>query len=580
MPTYQSGNQYHQWPTAHALIFVNNWLKEGLWQLRFGLFYEPLSVESPTTDKRFHYISYPPGAYLPVYFLLKFVQITGIVPDLVEKRGTQLMMLTAYNYFLHFVLTLVLCVAVFFLMRRMGFDRLNSTILAIIPAIIQFHNYSSLYWHHVFYNMEQAVLLPYLLFAFLEFLRVYYPSKNTNLVTNITQPAILFYGTLTDWIFVFFAVTVYFMRVMRREITLPQSLVTGLLFFKQSFLFFIPVLAAISLWLYQIFYFSSKGISKLLVKKIVGVGTELGQLGPFEKQTSILDRMGIGHSFDDYAHYLKTALFTHISSSYGIIGLLLIYIVLYMTTRGKKFMSAENQVGNPAVFFYLLFLVPQMLYLLFFVQHHWNHPQSVLKFSIPLCISFVIFPVLVLQMRRINHLCPAIELADKIKIYLVTVISLITSILFSYMQVYDKKNVTRFFNRPKYVYLHVGNFVRRNTEYQDVVFSKDFFAPLVPPQALSFSDKKIHFVWSLDQIYQKTKSITQNFTIKIFYIENNKQEAYNVDNFLTLQDVSVSRIEEEKLGGLIVFDGHKFIAWYEKIHECDTHPQRCAMKEG
>ena len=62
----------YEWHTASTLVFVNNWLQEGAWNLRFALFDVPRSVEFSDFDQRFLYPAYPPGAMLPVYVL--FVQ--------------------------------------------------------------------------------------------------------------------------------------------------------------------------------------------------------------------------------------------------------------------------------------------------------------------------------------------------------------------------------------------------------------------------------------------------------------------------------------------------------------------------
>ena len=163
---------WHHRVTAHVLITVNNWLKEGPVSLGFGRYWYPPSVETPTLDKRFFYASHPLGSNLYVYMLFKLLDVTGLVPNIYEKRGTQLLLVILYKYLLHFLTTLSLCTLVFFVCRKLDFDHLNSTLVGIIPAIVQFHNASTLYWNHFLYNEFAVVLLPCVLFILLEILRV------------------------------------------------------------------------------------------------------------------------------------------------------------------------------------------------------------------------------------------------------------------------------------------------------------------------------------------------------------------------------------------------------------------------
>lgn len=133
----------------------------------------------------------------------------------------------------------------------------------------------------------------------------------------------------------------------------------------------------------------------------------------------------------------------------------------------------------------------------------------------------------------------------------------------------------------------VGDFVRRNTDYYDVVFSKDycfFKSHGLTFYTVYFSDKVIRCLSNLDHVYHKTKSIDQNFTVRILYYEWCRQEIEQLATFLRAQSMSVEDIKEERIGGLLGFDGKEFIAWYERSekaankpaqHQCDLHPQQC-----
>ena len=203
VPTFikqQSYYQQHRDVTGRMLSFVNNWLEEGAFHLRFNLYTYPASVEMPTLEKRNPYTSFPSGAILPIYLLFKTLDVTGIVPNIHEKKGVQLLLMTAYNYLFHFLLTLILCYLVFFMCLKLGFDRLNSTIFALVPTIVQFHNANSLYHHHAIYVNDTAVILPLVLYVFLEFLRIAYASPRILRWVKVLQPLVMFYGLFTAWL--------------------------------------------------------------------------------------------------------------------------------------------------------------------------------------------------------------------------------------------------------------------------------------------------------------------------------------------------------------------------------------------
>ena len=108
-PTFMRQQNYYQKhldATASTLSFVNNWLQEGAFQLNFGLYRYPAAVEMLTLGSRGLYASYPPGTIVPIYLLFKALDSAGIFPDIYESRGTQLLLLTLYNYALHLLLAL------------------------------------------------------------------------------------------------------------------------------------------------------------------------------------------------------------------------------------------------------------------------------------------------------------------------------------------------------------------------------------------------------------------------------------------------------------------------------------------
>lgn len=571
-PTFMTKNIHHeQWTAASALMHANNWLKEGIFNLRFGLYDYPASVEMPTLDKRTFSASYPPGSRLPIYLLLKVLDLT-VIPDIYEKRGMQLLVLTMYNYFMHFLLVLTLCWMAFFICLRLGFDHLNSTLLAIVPAIIQFHNASSLYYNHIFYDTGSAVFLPFALYVFLELARIVHCSSRIVFAARILQPLLIFYGVLSDQLFVFVALTIYAMRLARKEIDRPVSLQQGLLWAKQSFLFFAPAIAAITIWVFQITYY----LNNITNSKI---STTVIDEHDHTLPTKLLELMGITDGIDYYIFYFKNVFFSHLIYGYGIVALVMLYAAFYMTTRGRKFITEKKSNYALVTNTYLMFFIPCIAHSLLFLQYSFQHRFSSNSFGLPISLCFVFVPILIMWIMRKNHLMSLVNITNKKSISLVALLGISSSVGYGYFQVYNNQNLTKMFSTPTMIYPAIGSFIKKNTKYTDVVFSSDYTASNSTPTGLFFTNKPIHSAHSLDQVYHKTKLVEQDFTIKVLYLELHKEESEKLKNFLETNNIRISSISEEGIGGLLAFDGKTFLTWYNKVHECDLHPQRCELEE-
>ena len=546
--------------TAHQLHIVNNWLEEGIIQLGFGAYVYPSSVERPTLDKRWFYASYPPAATFLIYLFFKFLDFTNLVPDIYDKRGTQLLMLILLNYLNHFLLVLVLCGTVFFVCRKTGFDNLNSTLFAIVPAIIQFHNANSLYWHHLPYYQDTIFMLPFALYVLLELLRIVYTHSRLLRIVAILQSIVAFFGILINWLFGFIILTIYIMRMMRKEINAPTSLPQGIKWVKQSLLFFAPFLTAIVLWAWQVAYYAQNIAHTTFLN--AGISSQNTSL-----LVNFLHRTGIADGFGNIMLYLKTTLYKHVNDGYGISGVLLLYGVFFIAAFRHQEIPKKNRSPDLLTNMYFLFFVPCLAGHLFFIRSYAEHRYSSLVFSPALSISFVLMPILISQIME-KSLTISIHLTGKKSLTVVALIALSSSTIYGYAQIYNKQPVTKMFHPPVYHYATVGNFLKKNTGYRDIVFSNDYR----PPSPLSlleshFSSKTIYYAHNLDHIYYKIKYITSDFTIKVFYLEKYKKNTEQLEKFLITHDLHTSRVKEEMLGGILAFDGQEFIIWYEQMHE-------------
>ena len=185
-------------------------------------------------------------------------------------------------------------------------------------------------------------------------------------------------------------------------------------------------------------------------------------------------------------------------------------------------------------------------------------------------------------MLKKSHLTPAVYFKHKKPITVVAIVGLVTSILYGYAQVYDRLPVTKKFTPPNYMEKAVGDFVWDNTGYSDVVFSQDYYFNNMDGNTypiVYFSNKLIRYSHNFDHVYHKVRYIDQNFTVRILYYEWRRKEMEQLIAFLERQNIAVDDLREEKIGGLLGFDGKKFVTWYERVHECDAHPQQCVEEE-
>lgn len=568
-PTFLAKPAPHNHGAAHHLIAANNWLKEGIINLNFSSFLHPASVEMPNLYERFYYGTFPPGTTLLTYSMLKILEVTGIVPDIYNKRGTQLLVVIFYMYFTHFLMTVVICWLLFFLCRKIGYDNLNSTLISTIPPIIQFHNSSSVYWHHISYYQDIINIFPFVLYVFLEMLRTTNTSQRVTHTVNIIQPLLMFWGLLTSWFFVFVIMTVYVERLVKKQICPPVSLKKFAAWAKKSFYFFMPAIFAITVWFYTLFiYYLNIDQSNFFSTKFRNHRTLLEHL---------LHRMGFADGLESIMQYLKMSLFSHPHSDYGTLGVVMLYDSFYMVIRKNKLSHREASVYNISYTAYLMLFVPALMYHLFFLSFTEMHEFSSIMFSPALSLSFALAPIFILLAAKKSHLIPAIHLKNGRSVALAALLGVGISIIYAYTQLYNSPPVTKRFTYPDYNHVVVGDFVRNNTGYHDVVFSSDYHEEVGQWYLISvhFPGKVIYFATNLDRVYHKTKAIEENFTIRILYYEWRREEMNQLTHFLEAQKIAVDDIQSKNVGDLLTFDGQKFLAWYERVHACDLYPQRC-----
>ena len=533
----------------------------------FGQYMYPKSVEMPTLADRKYHPSYPPMITIGLYILFKTLEVTGIVPDIYHQRGLQLLIVIWLNHIFHFILALSLCLLAFVVTRRLGFDALNSALIAITPAIVLFHNAGSLYWYNHLFIAPVIIVPLFTTYTLLELLRHTDPSPRVRKVIKIGQPLLMFCGVYMGWLFPFVITTVYIVRLMMKEIVLPWT--KPLIWLKQSFLFFWPAFLALGIWIYTIVLYQQNVITNNFLD------TPTSSMGNttthnFLHKLGIIDFQGNLAIFEQKLFWFKRAFYEHITHDYGLIAFFLIFITLYLAINSRRRANT-----NIASFSYLLLLIPSIVYGLILTVDDANHHFTSVKYAPALAIVFVIAPILILDIKNKDPLMPVMKLANGKSIALATIISVASSSLWAYTKIYSENKVTKLFTSPQYHHLAIGDFVRKNTNYHDVVFSNDYFFQHPAYFIYSFfTIKAMHFADNLDVIYRKTKHINEEFTVKIFYYQRSHREIDQLKTFLESQQLVVDNIVNPALGGLLAVNGNNLISWYKDAY-CQELPNKC-----
>lgn len=234
----QLSYEHHQWLTANTLRFARNWHTEGHWALGLALLDEPKSIEFPTLVSRDPYVSYPPGFVLTAYAY-------GVLRD----GEPTIRAIMEWNLIDHALIALMLGATAFLVLRRLRLDRAPAAFLATAPPALALLSPGPLYWYQNVYFADQAVLLPFTLFVFLEALRDAFPAARP--ACDRWLVLITAWGVACDWLFVCLLAVAYVKRLVDGDIPLPWrslkrwllrsvrfglgGLVTLLLFFAQLY---------------------------------------------------------------------------------------------------------------------------------------------------------------------------------------------------------------------------------------------------------------------------------------------------------------------------------------------------------
>jgi hypothetical protein len=533
--------EWHQFVTAATVKYARGWYRDGLVNSKFAMANNPISIENPVLVTNDVYLSYPPGSVLPIYLIGK---LTGREPTVAMVMG--------YNLLNHFAVALSMGLLIYVFLRSLRFNRINSSLLSIIPISLTLLLPGPLYWFQNVYYADQAAILPLVLYILLETLRSHSIHRRKWLVyLEIAQALLMLYGVLTDWTFIFLAITVFFKRFFNRE--LGKSVTE---FFNAGVIFWFPVLLGMAFFVWQLI---TMGDLQMLIAKALE-RTGLSATGASSAQEFF--KVFWGRSI--WVGFGKAAAPLLWISLLGLIGGAFLYI------RNKYRNGLVSLETRQILNLISLLIIPSFLYVFVFRNFSTIHDFTALKFIIPFAtVPFVLLPLLIshlfFQGKPFQAFIEGIQLDLVHRIQNLQISTMaIGLILLTGIPLSEYGRIGYLFPKSDPNIARMGNFIGNNSTYQDVFFSPNFSIEANPPHLSSFTMKIVYPAYNVDEIYAIVKDVNGEYVINIFSKDKAGSEASPDPGLQELIQASDQEIKSENLF-LYKINKAKFLEIYAKF---------------
>jgi hypothetical protein len=518
----------HHWLTHSSLLFTDNLVRDGLWKLRCAMVWCPDSVEFRHLSERAPYLSYPPGAVLPLYLI-----------SLISGAEPTLELIMAWNLFNHLCIAVVLSLLVFVLLERLGYPVSLSIAFAFLCAAIELLTPGPMYYHQNVYFADQAVILPFAVYVALEIFRDLDAGRNAvdeserqgrrRRWTSLLQSTIAFVGALTDWFFVILVLCVYCKRILQGR--LPHEQRSWL---RRSGALWLPVFLAMGFFAVQLTYFEAwPHIFEQFLHRTAST----------EATRAKAEAIG----------FWKAVWRGHIGGSFGGEAKFLLWAGLAVLVAGCLRLAVQIRRGGASYERKRLLLsctgitlVPCFLHTYFLYNHTLAHSFSALKFSVPLAMAiFVCIPLLLMEEAsdllprwRKNAAGAAAPSGARRPAFVFVLLVLSCGAL------YLGRIHTRFprlFPEPDDFLVEIGDFVRSHVGYEDVLFSPDSPVGLEPPHLLAYTRKRIYALEGVKDLL-RFRDLDRPHAIRVFV-----RDVRTATLPAGVEDIVLERIEQDHM---------------------------------
>ena len=493
------------WLNTGTMLWAKHWLHEGPFHLWFGYFWDPNSIEFPTLESRTIYMSYPPGAVLPIYLLCK-----------VLHRDPTISTIMAAGLFCHFVVALLLALMTFALARKARAGRIDAVVVSLIPAGLALFLPSPISQFQMAY-FHMAVLPAFVLCVSLEMLRDAAIDPRVRRWIGVVQGGVLFFGMLCDWLFAFVTVCLFLKRLAAGQI-LSCAHTTwkrrAWLFVKNSLALGLAPGLALSLFGLQLWRFHQFTI---LAERFEERSAPLSSGGGwFTWLDNYLLGMHMQRGYGPWCRWLILA---------SLIGLAVAAVFAgYRCVRRRPAIPALN-TGVSLLF---LLLTPCLLHVYVLRQDnaHFLHFFTSAKFSIPIAaIPLALLPITIIAglnlevssfsvVRIWRRMRPCTCGAGALEPSNGSLLVLLLLIVAGYYAYSEAPGIAKCFFPPSRDWTRFGAFVSENTRYEDVLFTPNsLLAVNSTPMQLAHTMKCVYVADSLETAYAKLKGVPGEYVV-------------------------------------------------------------------
>ena len=454
---YQNADSYNGELTAYSLNFVNNWLNDGIIRDKFVTYCDYASVEFENNHDRNMYLSYPPGAFLPLYLIAKGIGAGDVSVGFIK-----------YFIQVEYYLSILFLGLLFYVCLKILHVR-SRWVMIVLPVIFSslwaFLPYNVYYLKNIYFT-DQAVILLSIIFFLTEF-ALYDESLGAwKKILQGLSCAVLFAGILTDYYFYCIAFAAIFFRILTAFQDHPRKSILYKLF-SDTWPLIVTAIVATALFIIQLIW-SPNGLKLLVLTFLIRAdsGADFGGVN------GLINHFNIGFSVFSIPVLMMTALFC--------------FIFPFM--RNKY--GPDKQM---LVRWLSTIVLSALLHTVILREHSIIHEFSMLKYNLVfvfIVFSFVCWIYLSYRTREAGGVRKVLGLA---------VLIILGALLFSF------KNLNaygQFFYAKRMFTDHhsIAHFIKANTNYFDVVYSPDYEIYWNQPQDLAISQKRVYKISSLEEI--------------------------------------------------------------------------------
>lgn len=358
------------------------------------------------------------------------------------------------NLSIHFLIGLFMALAGFLLLFELGVPLSWRIFFSLAAPIIIYFSPAAMYFYQSVYFADEVILLPFSLLLLLELI----PNKNKRFILDTAIAIVLFYGSYTDYLFILVAFCLFAKRIFIQKNSIKTECLRILL----------PSFLAIIVFLIQL--------------SIIGALPELQQR--FLARTS-LDNDKVFSLYD----FIMT-FFVRINTYFGVFGCFILFILIPASFFLKKKLPLTRH--KTILSLCLICLLPCLLQIILLNNHSYIHSFSMLKFMIPISIFSILIGVFLWKNKALS-ICFMIGL-----------------LYFHYENI---KNFSVFIEERNYSNLRLGQFIRSNTNFNDVVFSSTYKAiggNHYDSSLVAYAEKNIYPISKLSDIntFFKNKNLS------------------------------------------------------------------------